>query len=87
MQVGESRIKFSRQSGRKGILQEHLGLFEKKGYSRYPTKPLFPNKNKERYSEKLLVISLQSGEKKDYQETILLWKKFARQAFVIITMN
>jgi hypothetical protein len=60
MQVGGQPITLSERAKR--ILQGHIDYLKEKGYPRYPTKPLFPMKNKNRYSKKTLDNHLKDAQ-------------------------
>jgi hypothetical protein len=52
MQVGDSKRSLSERA--KGIIQDHIDYLKDKGYWRYSSSPLFPNRGKKRYASKSL---------------------------------
>lgn len=52
MQIGESKVSLSHQA--KQALQNHVDYLKKNDYRMYPTYPLFPARNKKRYTPRNL---------------------------------
>jgi len=52
MQIGESKVSLSQQA--KQVLQNHIDYLKKNDYRMYPTYPLFPARNKKRYTPRNL---------------------------------
>lgn len=60
IKVGDSTYSLSERA--KIIIQDHIDYLKEKGYPRYPSKPLFPNKNNKRYTPKTLDNHLKEAQ-------------------------
>ena len=60
MQIGESKVSLSQQA--KQVLQDHIDYLKKNDYRMYPTYPLFPARNKKRYTPKNLDNHLKEAQ-------------------------